>query len=197
MTDQTETVLNHIDAALNTCVCGDPIPENGPSPDYCNETCQYEYTAAIVGAEPDPELTYPLPPAETNGHTINDEANAWIAATGEAPVECPPDSLGADLQRLSEFAQAMAHAFPGPFNQLTNAIAAGLERAENMRTLEVVVPDPGERTAYLDACDNDPSIAIEYAQVGIPPAMIPDLRANGVTAVQAAISINTTDRSTL
>lgn len=79
MTDRTETVLNRIDATLNACICGQPIPDTGPSPDYCTEACQYTYTAAIVGAEPDPELTIPLPPAETNGHAINTEANAWIA----------------------------------------------------------------------------------------------------------------------
>ena len=75
------------------------------------------------------------------------------------------------------------------------AVHEALARGRLLDTLVATVPDQVD--AYLDACDNDPRIALEYAQAGIPPAMIPSLRENGITAVQAAISINTTDRSAL
>ena len=194
MTDQTETVLNHIDAALNTCVCGDPIPENGPSPDYCNETCQYEYTAAIVGAEPDPELTIPLPPAETNGHAINTEANTWITDTAADYEEEPlADVIARAINAAAnESMDRVAHILATQ-PHTAEAIHEALARGRLLDTLVATVPDQAD--AYLDACNHDPRIALEYAQAGIPPATIPTLRTNGITAAQAAISINT-DRST-
>ena len=196
MTDRTEAVLNRIDATLNACICGQPIPDTGPSPDYCNETCQYEYTAAIVGAEPDPELTYPLPPAETNGHAINTEANTWITDTAADYEEEPlADVIARAINAAAnESMDRVAHILATQ-PHTAEAVHKALARGRLLDTLVATVPDQVD--AYLDACDNDPRIALEYAQAGIPPAMIPSLRENGITAVQAAISINTTDRSAL
>ena len=74
------------------------------------------------------------------------------------------------------------------------AVHEALAREQFLDTLTATVPDQVD--AYLDACDNDPRIALPYAQLGIPPAMIPGLRADGVTAVQAAITINATRSTT-
>lgn len=82
---------------------------------------------------------------------------------------------------------------PHTASAVHQAITQALNRERLLDTLVATVPDQAD--AYLNACDNDPRIALDYAQAGIPPAMIPTLRANGVTAAQAAISINT-DRST-
>lgn len=75
-----------------------------------------------------------------------------------------------------------------------------LQRRSQMYTLEVVVPDAVERTAYLDACDNLPSLAVEYAAAGIPAGWVRDLRETGMTVAQAALTVHcpeTTDaRST-
>lgn len=43
MSDRQDAVLASIDQTLTECICGQPIPENGPSLDYCSEDCQDEW----------------------------------------------------------------------------------------------------------------------------------------------------------
>lgn len=87
MSDRTETVLADIDAELDKCICGNPIPENGPSLDYCSPDCQRRY---IIGeAAPGP---WPYPAAATDGRALNEAVNSWVAASADHH----PDSHGAD-----------------------------------------------------------------------------------------------------
>jgi hypothetical protein len=78
VSDRQDEVLNSIDAALAQCICGQPIPENGPSLDYCSDVCQHRFDAGQAGIEPDPELLYPIPAADTDGRRINNAVNGWI-----------------------------------------------------------------------------------------------------------------------
>lgn len=80
MTDP-DTVLGRIDTILGSCICGRPLPENGPSLDYCSDVCQYGYTAQQAGAEPDDEFSFHIDHGPTDGRTINEDVNAWIERT--------------------------------------------------------------------------------------------------------------------
>jgi len=46
-----DEVLSSIDTELTKCICGNPIPENGVSLDYCSDVCQYRYYAGQSGAD--------------------------------------------------------------------------------------------------------------------------------------------------
>jgi hypothetical protein len=194
MSDRMNDVLAAIDAETAKCICGREVPADGPSLDYCSDVCQYGYTAQQVGTEADDEYSFHINQGPTDGRTINEDVNAWFADTADAsddegPFEWPPDSLGADLQRLSEATRELGRAISEPFARITSAISADLDRAENMRTLEVVVPDENERTAYLDACEGSPGIALEYASFGVPAVHVRDLRETGVTAMQYTVTV--------
>jgi hypothetical protein len=99
MSDRQNDVLAAIDSQLAKCICGQPIPENGVSLDYCSDVCQYRYTAESVGAVPSGEMTYPIPPAETDGRAINAAVNTWIS---QGPGYCPPEYIWDDYEFTPE-----------------------------------------------------------------------------------------------
>jgi len=86
MSDRQNDVLAAIDAETAKCICGNTIPADGPSLDYCSDVCQYGYTAQQAGTEPDDEFTFHINQGPTDGHTINEEVNAWFEqTTGRRP----------------------------------------------------------------------------------------------------------------
>jgi hypothetical protein len=94
MSDRQDEVLNSIDTALAQCICGRPVPENGPSLDYCSDVCQYRFIARQAGVEPDPELLYPIPAADTDGRRINAAVNTWVSrSANNLPFDYYDDSL--------------------------------------------------------------------------------------------------------
>ncbi|PRY56460.1 hypothetical protein [Glycomyces artemisiae] len=78
MSDRMDEVLAAIDAETGKCICGNPLPADGPSLDYCSDLCQYRFTAESVGAELDRDAfdeddVYQAP--VTDGRAINQEVN--------------------------------------------------------------------------------------------------------------------------
>lgn len=134
---------------------------------------------------------------------VSSDAMRWTPPSGEAPSpDNEEESLNDVIDRAIDAAanegmDRVAHILatqPHTARAVHRAVHEALAREQFLDTLTATVPDQVD--AYLDACDNDPRIALPYAQLGIPPAMIPGLRADGVTAVQAAITINTTRSTT-
>lgn len=74
MTNRLDDVLAAIDAETAKCICGNTIPENGASLDYCSPPCQYRYLASRVGDTPDPEVASSRT-TTTDGRAINEEVN--------------------------------------------------------------------------------------------------------------------------
>jgi len=70
------------------------------------------------------------------------------------------------------------------------------DHTQLIQALQVILPDGADPAAYLDACDGIPSLAAEYALLGVPPEHVRDLRDRGVTAMQYTITADPTDRST-
>lgn len=124
---------------------------------------------------------------------VSSDAMRWTPPSGEAPSpDNEEESLNDVIDRAIDAAanegmDRVAHILATQ-PHTARAVHEALAREQFLDTLTATVPDQVD--AYLDACDNDPRIALPYAQLGIPPAMIPGLRADGVTAVQAAIAIN-------
>lgn len=90
MSDRMDDVLSSIDEALAKCICGNPIPENGPSLDYCSPACQRSY---INGEEV--FGTYPYPAvAAPDGRALNEAVNSWVAASADHhPDTQSPDGM--------------------------------------------------------------------------------------------------------
>jgi len=74
MSNRLDDVLAAIDAETAKCICGNTIPENGASLDYCSPPCQYGYLASRVGDTPDPEVASSRT-TTTDGRAINEEVN--------------------------------------------------------------------------------------------------------------------------
>jgi hypothetical protein len=85
MSDRLNDVLAAIDAETAKCICGRTVPADGPSLDYCSDSCQYGYTAQQVGAELDDEFAYDIDQGPTDGRTINAEVNDWFERTAVRP----------------------------------------------------------------------------------------------------------------
>lgn len=74
MSDRQNDVLAAIDAETAKCICGNTIPADGASLDYCSPPCQYGYLASRVGDTPDPEVASSRT-TTTDGRAINEEVN--------------------------------------------------------------------------------------------------------------------------
>lgn len=74
MSDRQNDVLARIDAETAKCICGQAIPENGVSLDYCSDRCQYGFMAATAGTDPEDDY-YSYEPPVTDGRAINEELN--------------------------------------------------------------------------------------------------------------------------
>jgi len=70
------------------------------------------------------------------------------------------------------------------------------DHTQLIQALQVILPHGADPAAYLDACDGIPSLAAEFALLGVPPEHVRDLRERGVTAMQYTITADPTDRST-
>jgi hypothetical protein len=70
MSNRLDDVLSTIDAETAKCICGHPLPANGPSLDYCSLPCQYRWTATLVGTEPAGDTIYDADDEITDGREI-------------------------------------------------------------------------------------------------------------------------------
>lgn len=103
--------------------------------------------------------------------TVSGDAMRWQPPEQRGPEEDPgpvPDSLIADLARLSEATRAMGRAIAEPFMGIARAVNAALELERRMDTLEAIVSDETERAAYWNAAGGNLDRAIELAQSGVP-----------------------------
>lgn len=65
MSDRQQEVLNAIDLAVAQCICGNEVPSDGASLDYCSPACQYGYSG--------PRDAYRLGRGLPDGRTLNDQ----------------------------------------------------------------------------------------------------------------------------
>jgi hypothetical protein len=70
VTNRLDDVLAAIDAETAKCICGRPVPADGPSLDYCSLPCQYRWTANLVGSEPASDTVYDAADEITSGREI-------------------------------------------------------------------------------------------------------------------------------
>lgn len=86
MSDRLNDILAAIDAETAKCICGRPVPANGPSLDYCSLPCQYRYTAGLVGSTQDYDTLAPSSDSTTDGRTINAQAARGLATPAAAAI---------------------------------------------------------------------------------------------------------------
>ncbi len=79
MSDRMNDVLAAIDAVTTQCICGRPVPENGPSLDYCSDVCQYGYTARGAGAASELEGAWRISHDVPDGRTLNEQVARELA----------------------------------------------------------------------------------------------------------------------
>lgn len=94
------------------CPCGQPIPLDGLSLDYCSHSCQYLYMAIGFDREPapaKPEWRHSLRACDCGPREVcqrcgpgappmtDPEVRQWIEDRDPAPVEAPPEVTTQDL----------------------------------------------------------------------------------------------------
>jgi hypothetical protein len=119
VSDRQQEVLNAIDLAVAQCICGNEVPPDGASLDYCSPACQYGYSG--------PRDTYRLGHGLPDGRTLNEQvarelersepigehyADAMRAeATPEIDLTSQIRSVTVSTSGLTEATQRLADAF--------------------------------------------------------------------------------------
>lgn len=210
MSDRQNDVLARIDAETAKCICGRTIPADGPSLDYCSDVCQYRYAAGQAGTEPDPELLYSIPPAETDGRAINAAVNSWVDSSSRRPSDVywdethhytrqrpvdrytmgrasyhnPPSiSMRVPMRNGAREAETDWIDISRFVVSIEGPVLAGARRAElerERRITDLHAINPQQADRYLEECNGDPTQAICFAQSGIAPSTVRLARALGI-----------------
>lgn len=162
MTDP-DTTLDRIDAETAKCICGNPIPADGPSLDYCSLPCQYRWTAEHIGAAPAGVNLYPA--AESAGGQALNERVAHALTTSHP--QTTPDSASTVTFRDDEEPSQPRILATIPFHIDTRNPTAGIQAfTEALESVSVA----GHRIAGQMA-DLVRGIAI-HGQDGQPPTQV-------------------------
>lgn len=73
MSDRMNDVLAAIDAETAKCICGRPVPDDGPSLDYCSPECQYGHAG--------PRSSHRLGQGIPDGRTLNEQVARSLTNT--------------------------------------------------------------------------------------------------------------------
>lgn len=132
---------------------------------------------------------------ELDDFTVSGDAMRWnpdgeehctctVAEPCDQHIPYPPDSLAADLARLSDATRELGRAIAEQFAPITSAVSGAIELERRLDLLETIVPDSDERTDYWNAAEGNLDRAIELASSGVPP-VVTEPRRSEVPALPA------------
>jgi hypothetical protein len=185
VSDRMNDVLAAIDAETAKCICGNPIPADGASLDYCSDVCQYRFATG----QPIAGVPRPIPQRVQTGREINRQVADNLAgaapygavghfhdAMRENAATAAPAAMRAprNISVPDEYFLRSSHPVDseGP---LSRALHADFQ-ARFIRE----VPDPAERDIYLHGARGSLVLATRIAQAGVTVEALQRFRHHGV-----------------
>lgn len=150
-------VLASIDAELTRCICGQPIPEDWVSLDYCSPKCQYEAMAARAGIEPEDDWDEDDELVLMNGREINEAVREQLELTLPTATVAlgPPLSAAPTLGELNRSVTVRMTVNIRPFVEACRSVAVPMRNgartadtwAEAWERASEAAASPGEYAA--------------------------------------------------
>lgn len=144
MSDRMNDALTEINAETAKCICGRPVPESGPSLDYCSLDCQYGFFAGLdrVASGFENHTAKAIP----DGRTINNQVSNWIEQSREARPDMnwasASTTLHNDIDRGPSAIEPRVELFPSPRPGEPVDIAAGVDLTPFITAMEITTRHP-------------------------------------------------------